>query len=570
MTGMKILWDVPVPMGDGISLRADIFMPDGQGPFPVILSMGAYGKGLAFQDGFTNSWNDMVQAMPEIMAGSSGAFQVWEVADPERWLPEGYACMRVDSRGAGRSPGVLDVWSPREAHDLYECIEWAAHQPWSSGKVGLLGISYLAMNQWYAASLKPPHLSAICVWEGAADYYRDVARHGGIYCQFIGRWFPRQVTTVQHGVGDRGPRSRFTGETVAGPETLSQEELARSRVDPEAEILARPLDGDYYRERSPNYDAITVPLLSAANWGGQGLHPRGNFEGFMAARSDQKWLQVHGGNHFFAFYSDEGVALQKRFFGHFLKGDRTGWENQPTVDLQIRHVDGTFTRRAESEWPLARTRWTKFYLNSAERGLSKTYASGPPIAYATRGNGCTFVSAPFTEETEITGPSAVRLVVSSDTTDADVFAVLQVLDGDGNEIVFQGSDDPRTPLANGWLRASHRKLDPARSLPYRPYHSHDETMPLTPGLPVRLDIEIWPTCVVVPAGYRIALMVRGIDYRNDQPPTPGGCFPMQGVGPFVHDDERDRPRAIFDGTNTLHFEPDAESFVLLPIIPPAP
>ncbi len=180
--GMRIDCDVPVPMEDGIVLRADLFRPLKEGRYPVILSYGPYGKGLSFQEGFKGNWNRMVDAYPGIAEGSTNKYQVFELIDPEKWVPDGYAIMRVDSRGAGRSPGLLEIWSPRETKDLYNCIEWAAAQPWSNGKIGLNGISYYAMNQWYVASLQPPHLAAICAWEAAADYYRDIARHGGILC----------------------------------------------------------------------------------------------------------------------------------------------------------------------------------------------------------------------------------------------------------------------------------------------------------------------------------------------------------------------------------------------------
>ena len=123
------------------------------------------------------------------------------------------------------------------------------------------------------------------------------------------------------------------------------------------------------------------------------------------------------------------------------------------------------------------------------------------------------MTPPLKAETEITGPVAAKLFVSSSTADADLFLVLRVFSADMKEIVFQGAIDPHTPIAQGWLRASHRKLDPKLTLPYRPYHTHDEKQPLTPGAPVELDIELWPTSIVVPAGYRVALTVRGKDYE---------------------------------------------------------
>ena len=374
--GMLIEIDAPIPMADGVTLRADVFRPPAEGRYAVIMSYGPYAKGLLFQEGYKGNWDRMIAAFPEIAEGTTNKYQNWELVDPEKWVPDGYVCLRIDSRGAGRSPGTLEVWSAREAQDMAECIEWAAKQPWSNGRIGINGISYYAMNQWYVAGLQPPSLAAICVWEGAADYYRDLARHGGILCDFLGTWFKRQVTSVQHGVGERGRRSPLTGDTIAGPPTLPEEELAANRVEAEPEILNRPLDGPYYRERSPKYETITVPLLSSANWGGMGLHPRGNFEGYREAASTQKWLEVHGDSHFSPFYVDRGVALQKRFFAHFLKGEDSGWDKQPPVQLQIRHPGEKFVTRAEQEWPLARTRWTKFYLDPNGTRLTTEPAAG--------------------------------------------------------------------------------------------------------------------------------------------------------------------------------------------------
>ena len=151
-----------------------------------------------------------------------------------------------------------------------------------------------------------------------------------------------------------------------------------------------------------------------------------------------------------------------------------------------------------------------------------------------------------------------------------MFLALRVFDPAGKEVVFVGSNDPRTPIGLGWLRASHRKLDPRQTLPYRPYHTHDEAWPLTPGEAVELDIEIWPTCIVVPPGHRIGLTVRGKDYEYDgsDAGVANAPYPMKGVGPFVHIDPRDRPPEIFGGRNVLHFSAGRMPYLLLPIIPP--
>jgi predicted acyl esterase len=568
--GMRVEWDVPIPMDDGLVLRADVFRPPDAGRHPVIMSHGPFGKGLAFQEGNKAAWERLTAAFPEVAAGSSNRYQSWEVVDPEKWVPDGYAVVRVDSRGAGRSPGFLDVFSARETRDLYHCIEWAAAQPWCSGKIGLNGISYYAMNAWTVAGLRPPHLAAICAWEGSGDYYREAIRHGGIMSEFMTNWFPRAAVRAQHGVGERGHRSPVTGETVCGPGTLSEEELARNRIDIERWMLDHRLDGPDYRERSAHWERITVPFLSAANWGGQGLHTRGNFEGFVNAASPQKWLEAHGHAHWTHFYTNYGAALQKKFFGHFLKGEDTGWAQQPRVLLQVRHPGERFVERHEEEWPLARTEWTRFYLEPAGRTLTREAPrETTALPYEALGEGLLFLTPPLPSAMEITGPAAAKLFVSSTTTDADLFLVLRVFAPDGQEVTFHGANDPRTPVAQGWLRASHRKLDPARSLPYRPWHSHDEPWPLTPGQPVELDVEIWPTCIVVPPGYRIGLAVRGKDYEYPGPPIviPGVKYTLTGVGPFLHEHPGDRPREIFGGTNTLHFAPGRQPYVLLPIIP---
>ena len=567
---MCIDWDAPIEMDDGIVLRADVFRPIAEAKHPVILSYGPYAKGLSFQEGYKGNWARLIKAAPKVLLGSSNKYQNWELVDPEKWVPDGYACVRVDSRGAGRSPGALDVWSPRETLDLYQCIEWAGTQPWSNGKVGINGISYYAMNQWTVGALKPPHLAALCVWEGSSDYYRELCRHGGILSDFFNNWYPRQVSSVQHGVGARGAKSVVTGELVAGPGTLSDSELAANRADSPGEAKRRRLYDDYYAARTADFSQIEAPLLSAGNWGGMGLHSRGNFEGYLGAGSKQKWLEVHGDTHFTHFYSKYGEALQKRFFGYFLKGEDTGWNNQPRVLLNIRHPREKFVLREENEWPLARTRWTKYFLRPEAMLLAPEPSSASTtLEYETNGDGLTFRNPPLTTSIEITGPVAAKLWLSSQTADADVFLALRLFDPDGKEITFIGSNDPRVPVGLGWLRASHRKLDPAKSWPSRPWHTHDEEWLLKLGEPVELDIEIWPTSIVVPPGYQLALTVRGKDYEVDGKDiaVPNAPYPMKGVGPFIHVDPDDRPQNLFATRNTLHFSRKQQPYLLLPIIP---
>ncbi len=568
--GMKIDWDVPIPMDDGLVLRADIFRPIKEGKYPVLLSHGPYAKWLHFEDGYETAWNRMKEKHPDVVTGTSNRYASWEVCDPEKWVPHGYICIRVDSRGAGRSPGYIELWSPRETRDFANCIEWSGVQPWSNGKVGLSGISYYAVNQWQVAALQPKHLAAMCVWEGFADFYRELSHNGGIYCTFAQNWYDMQVRTVQHGLGTKGQRSRMNGDWTTGPLTLSEEELVANRYDVRSAFFEHPLDDDFWKVLTPDLSKITTPLLSTANWGGQPLHPRGNFEGFLRTSSNEKWLEVHGIEHWTHYYTDYGLDLQRRFFDYFLKGEKNGWDKQPKVQLNVRHPGEKFNIRHETGWPIPRTNWTKMYLLRTHK-LSQTHESKEAaVEFEAMSDGLTFLSDPMEAETEITGPVSAKLSISSSTTDADLFLVLRVFSPDLKEVVFQGALDTHTPIGQGWLRASHRKLDKNLSLPYRPYHSHDEKQVLKPGQVYELDVEIVPTSIVIPKGFYIALSIRGKDYVY--PGGSGGRLSnmkneFTGCGPFLHDDSRDRPISVYGGNTKIHWGDGCDNHVLLPIIP---
>ena len=290
--GMRITWHQPITMDDGIVLRADVFRPVAEGRYPVILTYGIYAKGLAYQEGYPHQWEKMVADHPEILEGSTNKYQNWEVTDPERWVPHGYVVIRVDSRGAGWSPGFMEPNSPREIEDLYQCIEWAGTQPWSNGKVGMLGISYYAgtSGAWRACIRRtwPPSSRG----RGRTTATATPSYHGGILSQFQEVWAKHQVVNVQYGRGEKAKKNPNTGESVAGPVTLSDEELAKNRVNAYEELKKHPLDDQWHRERSADLSMVTIPFLSCANWGGQGIHPRGNFNGFIEAPAQ---AEVAGG-----------------------------------------------------------------------------------------------------------------------------------------------------------------------------------------------------------------------------------------------------------------------------------
>jgi len=406
--GMRIEWDVHIPVEDGYVV-ADVIRPENDDQHPVLLAASPYAKGLPFWQGYPDQWTKLVCDRPEVMNGSSGAYQTWEYPDPERWVPLGYACVRVDTRGTGASPGDADFFSPQETRDLYTAVEWAGTQPWSSGKVGMLGISYLAINQWQVAALRPPHLAAICPWEGSSDYYRELTHHGGIVSEFMTCWAPAMVETVQHGRAD-APVNPNNGRRVTGPDTIDAAERSKKLITIGDVCDAHLVCDEFYRERSPELADITVPVLSAANWGGMGLHSRGNFEAFNRVSSEQKWLEVHGLEHWTEFYAEYGLDVQRRFFDHFLKGADNGWDRAARVQLNLRTPDG-FVRRDENEWPLARTDWTRLYLDLADGDLLPAAPTGVCRAsFKARHEVLMFRAQPLPEALEITGPAALKLL----------------------------------------------------------------------------------------------------------------------------------------------------------------
>jgi predicted acyl esterase len=515
---LRVEKDVSIPLRDGGAVVADVFRPAEAGAFPVVITLGPYPKDVPFRQ-----WNPVAwEGVPE-----RGPYMHWETVNPEWWVPLGYAVIRCDTRGTGKSPGTPQLLSRAEAEDFYDAIEWAGTRPWSNGKVAVMGISYFAMNAWRVAALQPPHLAAIVPWEGAVDLYRDAGRHGGIYSSGFLRAWGSHVRSHQDGGG--------TAELVPAPPELY---------------------GAIYARSNPDLAAIRVPLLSAGNWGGAGLHLRGNIEGYLGSGSVHKQLQVHVGNHVDPFYSLEGRLTQLRFLEQFLRGVDTGITREPPVRLAIRSDGERYRWRYENEWPIARTQWTEWHLDASGGRLAPTRPSATgsvrydadPAAPTTHAS---FATAAFEHDTEVTGPVALRLWISSSSDDADLFAVVRKLGRDGREVTFPGPMPGGSPIAvaYGWLRASHRKLDPSRSTPWRPFHSHDELQKLEPGAVVCVDVEIWPTSVVVERGERLVLEVGA----KDDPQS----F-------FQHDDPRDR---IQTGAITIHTGGSFDSRLLLPIVP---
>ena len=317
-----------------------------------------------------------------------------------------------------------------------------------------------------------------------------------------------QVKTVQYGLGTKGHRSRMNGDWVSGPETLSRRRWAANRYDLGDAILAHPLDDDYYKAMVAGLVKDQGAAAVGRELGRAGRCIRAAISrASSASASKQKWLEVHGIEHWTHYYTDYGVDLQKRFFGYFLKGEKNGWDKQPQVQLNVRHPGEKFVERHEDDWPIPRTQWTKFHLATERRKLAtapRRRARQRDIRRARRRRHLPHRSR-CEKATEITGPVAAKLRVSSSTEDADIFLVLRVFAPDMKEVVFQGALDPHTPIGQGWLRASHRKLDKKLTLPFGPITPTTRSSRSSPARSTSSTSRSVPTSIVVPKGYRVGL-----------------------------------------------------------------
>ncbi|KAL2815824.1 Alpha/Beta hydrolase protein [Aspergillus cavernicola] len=567
--------NVTITLKDNSGLvRCNVYLPKGVEKSPVLVTYGPYGKDIPYADFHPKSFSEV---NPEHRSTHSA----WETPDPAFWTSAGYAVVRADERGTGQSRGKLDTMSRETSEAFFDVVEWAAEQPWSSGKVGLLGISYYAGSQWRVGARQPKGLACMIPWEGMSDYYRDRCRHGGILSDaFIKFWWDRQVVSNQYGRPGRSARN-WGVDTIEGD--LPEEELVANRQDQTIDNAVNHFRDDlYYAGKEYTMSDIQVPLLSVANWGGILLHLRGNVEGYTQAGSELKYLRFITGRHDLPFYYKGEVEIQRSFLDAFLKGeDRAGWSTgtAPKVDLVLRTGDVGFNdaeaeqaypRRQESEWPIARTQYTRYYLTSQKELVTTPPTERPSkITYRALGTLDTsqlvqFTTPAFERETEITGYITAHLNVSMSADpgapiprDIDLFLTLRYISPQGNEVFYTGTAGDPVPLCKGWLRVSLRKVNEQHArhrtwLPHRDYYSTD-VLPVIPGEVYPVDVEVWPTNVVVEKGGKIILEVSSGD--------------TQGSGIFQHNSPADRPPEKLQGDNHINFG-HGENYVTLPIIPP--
>ena len=517
---MTMLRDLPVSVRDGTTLRVNVILPPGQGPFPVLMSAHPYGKDNLPRRGRTGyrvSVQYRMLRQPARVRFSS--LTGWEAPDPAWWAAQGYAVVNCDLRGAGTSKGTASLLSDQEGEDVYDLVEWAGAQSWSTGAVGMLGVSYLALSQWKAAALRPPSLKAICPWEGFTDAYRDLIRPGGIREDgFIRLW----------SLGLRGVRQRYS--------------IAARRRN-------HPLRDDWWRGLVPALPEITAPALICGSFSDNNLHTRGSFRGWERIASADKFLYTHRGGKWLTFYSPEVSAALLAFFDRYLRGRDV--PAPPRIRLEVRESrDVVRSVRDESNWPLDGTEWRPLYLTSD--GL----AGAPPaedgqLAFGTRtGGACWEWTVPA--DTEITGPMALRIwVATHGADDVSLFAGVEKWRG-RSYVPFEGSYGfGRDRITTGWLKASLRGLDRGESRSFEPVPACTSPQPLTAGQVVAVDIALGPSATFFRAGDTLRLVVAGrwLWPRN----------PLTGQFPAAY---QPSPR----GECTVHWGPERQAQLLIPVI----
>ena len=504
--GVREERSIRIPVGDGVYLEADVYRPDAEGEFPVLFAPSPYSLA--------------GQTAPIKPVGFTYPRAWLEAGDPNFYVRRGYVMVIATVRGARGSTGTFGNIepSPETVQDIHDAIAWLAEQPWSNGRIGMLGASYFALLSKRVAALEPPALQAIFSMYGFSDGYRDFYYHGGIYSHsFFEYWHRRQNpflntrNTLREDWGDE----RYEKETkaaLADPDIRINPYLVEALGDPDEghapqvnEITLQPLDSDYYRERAVDFTrGCKVPAYFGGDWGMYAVHLPGDiraYENWNGPRRLTVGPPIYLDRPLYQYHFES-----LRWFDHWLKNNDTGMLSEPPVQL---FIEGAAEWRKGESWPLPETRFTPFYLH-AENLLSE-HEHWPAEGYSTyedstfhRGELC-FWTPEFVETTELCGPVVLNLYGSTTASEVLWFAALLHKDANGVERL----------LTRGWLRGSQRALDEEKSRPWRPYHKHTAREPLTPGQVYEFAIEVNPIGIQLKPGEKLGLRIKSAD---DEPP----------------------------------------------------
>lgn len=512
--------DVAVRMRDGVTIRVDIYRPVDERNCPAIIGWSPYGKrgSLLSTDIFRHP------TRMDVPQSREDGLNKFEGPNPAYWVANGYAVIAPDTRGTFNCEGDIRAWGIQEPMDEYDLIEWVAAREWSNGKVGLTGNSWLAMSQWFVASMRPPHLAAIAPWEGACDVYRDISCRGGIPELFFAE----------------GIFSRLCGNG------RTEDIVAMTR--------AYPLFNEYWESKIADHEKTGVPAYVVASWSNL-LHTHGTFDGWRRIGSEQKWLRIHNTHEWTDYYNPANVEDLRRFFDRFLKGLDNGWDATPRVRLTVLDPGNQDTLyRAEQDFPLARQEFVPLYLGRSEKGgylgMCPVSSEDCCIHEGTDPDGSTF-RIRCTNDTEITGYMKLKLWVEArGNDDMDIFAFVRKIDRDGKVQEVPVVTDRTHVGPNGRLRVSLRATDPVRSTESEPRHLFTREEKLKPGEIVPIEIGFWPYSMRWRAGETLELVINGADLlvRPEFPQLP----PI---------------RTINDGEHVVHLGGRFDSHLLVPMIP---
>ena len=544
--------DVPVTLRDGTVIYTDIFRPADEGRHPALLAWSPYGKELGGQ------MLDDVPMRAGVRLGATSGLEKFEGPDPAYWVNHGYVIINPDSRGAYYSEGNLNYWGTQNSQDGYDTIEWAAAQPWSNGKIGMSGNSWLTVSQWFIAGEQPPHLAAIAPWEGFVDHFRETANRGGI---------PNPVF----------PEAIF--------DTFASQNLME---DQPRMVVTHTLLDAYWQDKIARLDNIRIPAYVVASYTNP-VHTHGTFAGFREISSRDKWLRVHNTQEWFDYYTPANVEDLRKFFDHYLLGADNGWEATPRVRLSVLdpgHED--VVNRVEQEFPLARTEYKKLYLAGEGKLSEQPLEREGTVTYETNSaDAATSFVMTFDKDTELTGYMKLHMYVEADgADDMELQVQVEKLDAQGRPIPDKVT---RMPIAaEGYLRVSQRALDEEKSTEAEPVLKHAREELLKKGEIVPVEIPIWPMGMKYHAGEKIRLTVRaynppsadtvpafgsakitvpkeGYTYEPGQKPemiTLGGLDGKKWVKNTVK-----APKSRNKGRHIIHLGGRYESYLQVPVVP---
>lgn len=519
--------DVALTMRDGVTVYADVYRPQTADPVPAIVNLSPYGKG---DTGFWHLGNKaMFPNRFGIKKGRLSGLQVWEGCDPAFWCAHGYAVVQVDARGAFNSEGDINYLSSAEARDGHDIIEEIARLPWSSGKVGMAGNSWLTMIQWRTAAEQPPHLAAIAPWEGLTDLYREVLCRGGV------------------------PRTAF-------PAFVRDKMYGKGSVeDPIAMLVDHPLYDEYWQDKQPDVARITAPAYVVASYSNP-IHVGGTLRNWAQLTGDT-WLRIHNSHEWPDFYDPANERELLRFFDRYLKDQDNGWESTPRVRISVLdpgHQDTV--NRAEDSFPPSRVQPVELYLHADGTSMDTTLRdSSSTTSYEIRAEEPHVdFTYRFQDDVEVIGSPVLTVFVSVEgASDGDLHVTLQKLDAKGRQVWHQavtlGIPLARHVMpiahkrgveqvglafysgAHGVLRLSRRGLED-ETVPGFPQLSLREERPLEAGEVVEAQVPLWPTAMRWHAGEYVRVRVSG---RRLQPSVLPGLVeePLQpGQRHLLHTD----------------------------------